>query len=187
MPCSLTMLSMYNRARYSVVWVAFVGIKCVNLVNLSATTQVELCFLRVLGRLVTKSYVTYSYFCASTSNDFNSPHGNWCCAFTSRQVWHFETKYTTSFFVLIHQYTLFKSWCILVTPGWIENLDRCASTRPTRLGFTRKTHELQLKNIISRKTHTFVRRGDPHCKTTHWSTQQYTRWCTYNTYTTIYL
>jgi hypothetical protein len=34
-----------------------------------------------------------------------------------------------SIFILVHQNLYFRSWYILLLPGWRENLDKCASSR----------------------------------------------------------
>ena len=50
-------------------------------------------------------------------------------AFTLWQVSHSETYLAISLFILVHQKFCFRPWYILLLPGWIENLERCASSR----------------------------------------------------------
>jgi hypothetical protein len=47
-------------------------------------------------------------------------------ALTLRHVSHSDTYFAISLFILIHQKLFFKSWYILLIPGWIEYLEQWA-------------------------------------------------------------
>ena len=50
-------------------------------------------------------------------------------AFTLWHVSHSTTHLTISLFIRVHQKFCLRSWYILVLPWWMENLERCASSK----------------------------------------------------------
>lgn len=75
-PCSFTILSMYNPTRYSSVLIDFVGIKWATLVSRSTTTKMEFYFFCILGSFVIKLQVTHSYFQVDMAKGYNVLHSN---------------------------------------------------------------------------------------------------------------
>ena len=103
------------------------GKKWADFVSRSTITQIASKPALVLGNPDTKSIAILSHFHCGISKGCNIPEGLWCSIFTFWQVKHFETYSATSFFIPGHQNIAFKSWYILVLPGWMENPLLCAS------------------------------------------------------------
>jgi hypothetical protein len=92
-------------------------------------THMESCFWDVLGRPTIKSTLMSSHFHDGMGRGWSVPDALRWLALTLWHVSHSDTYLAISLFILVHQKFWRRSWYILVLPGWIENLDRCASSR----------------------------------------------------------
>jgi hypothetical protein len=71
----------------------------------------------------------FSHFHSGTDKGCNKPVGFMWIALTLQQLSHFATYASISFFNLVHQNHNFKPRYILLLSGWIDNLERWASSR----------------------------------------------------------
>jgi hypothetical protein len=98
-------------------------------VRRSTITQMESQPLDVLGSPTIKSILISSHYQDGTGEGCNSLADFRWTALTRWHVTHLATYYAISIFIFVHQNICFRSWYILLLPGWIENLDKCASSR----------------------------------------------------------
>jgi hypothetical protein len=99
------------------------------LVSLSAITQIEFFFLAVRGKPTLKYILMWSHFYMGIDKGWSTPTDFKWLAFIRWQVSHSATYLAISTFILDHQKFCFKSWYILVFPGWIENLNILSSSK----------------------------------------------------------
>ena len=95
----------------------------------STITQIESYPFVVGGNPTMKSILISSHFHEGISKGWSIPAGLRWLALTLRQISHSDTYLATSRFILVHQNRCLRSWYILVLPGWMEYLERWASSR----------------------------------------------------------
>ena len=83
-----------------------------------------------------------SHFHSGIGNYCRNLEGLWCSNFTCWQVRHLDTKSATSLFIPFYQYVFFKSWYILVEPGWILEVEKWAFIISFLSSSTSGTHSL---------------------------------------------
>jgi hypothetical protein len=91
-------------------------------------THIELYPREVWCKPTMKSMQMFSYFHSGMLKGYKFPAGLKWSALTLQHVSHFNTYFTISLFILVHQKLFFKSWYILLVPGWIEYLEQWASS-----------------------------------------------------------
>jgi hypothetical protein len=112
--CNIQRLSA-NLSRESVI---LMGRKWALFVSLSTITHTSSCPLGSLGRPTTKSIAIWSHFHIGTSRGWSCLASLWCSAFTSWQEGHYATYSATLHFMPHHQIFFYRSWYILLLPGW---------------------------------------------------------------------
>jgi hypothetical protein len=104
------------------------GIKWADLVKQSMMTHIELYPGEVWDKPTMKYIHMFSHFHMGMLKGCRFSVGLKWPALTLQQVSHFDTYFTISCFILIHQKFFFKSWYILLVLGWIEYCEKWASS-----------------------------------------------------------
>jgi hypothetical protein len=104
------------------------GRKWADLGSRSIITQIESLPFCVIGSPILKSILISSHFHLCIDNDCNKLAGFMWIALTLQQLSLLAT-YTTISFILVHQNFDFRSQYILLLLGWIDSLDRWASSK----------------------------------------------------------
>jgi hypothetical protein len=91
-------------------------------------THIELYPREVWGKPTMKSIQMFSHFHSRMLQGCRFLVGLEWSALTLRNVSHSDTYFAISLFILIHGKLFFKSWYILLVPGWIEYLEQWAAS-----------------------------------------------------------
>jgi hypothetical protein len=119
---------MYISVYCLTLYVVDTGIKWADLVKRSTMTQIELYPREVWGKPTMKPIHMFSHFHLGMLKGCRFLVGLKWSALTLRQVSHSNTYFAISRFILVHQKFFFKSWYILLVPGWIEYHEQWASS-----------------------------------------------------------
>jgi hypothetical protein len=91
-------------------------------------THIELYPREVRGKPTMKSIQIFSHFHSGMLKGCRFPGGLRWSTLTLWHVSHSDTYFAISRFIRVHQKFFFKSWYILLVPGWIEYCEQCASS-----------------------------------------------------------
>jgi hypothetical protein len=127
MPWWRMMCNIYNSAYYLTLYVVDTGIKWVDFIKWSTMTHIELYPREVRDKPTMKSMQMFSHFHSGMLKGCRFLAGLRWSALTLRHVSHLDTYFAISCFIRVHQKFFFKSWYILLAPGWIEYLEQWAS------------------------------------------------------------
>ena len=83
----------------------------------------------VVGSPTIKSILMSSHFQLGIDSGWSSPADFKWIALIRQQLSHQATNAVISFFIFVHQKHVFRSWYILLLPGWMDKLEECASSR----------------------------------------------------------
>jgi hypothetical protein len=103
------------------------GMKWADLLKRSTMTHIELYPREVWGKPTMKSMQMFSYFHSGMLKGCRFLVGLKWSALILRHVSHSDTYFAISCFILVHQKFFFKSWYILLVPGWIEYHEQLTS------------------------------------------------------------
>jgi hypothetical protein len=104
------------------------GMKWANLVKRSTITHIEFYPREVRGKPTMKSIQMFPHFHSGMLKGCRFSAGLKWSALTLRHMSYSDTYFAISHFILIHQFFFFKSWYILLIPGWIEYREQWASS-----------------------------------------------------------
>jgi hypothetical protein len=91
-------------------------------------THIELYPCEVRGKPTMKSMQMFSHFHLGMLKGSRFPTGLKWSALTLQHVSHSDIYFSISRFILVHHKFFFKSWYILLVPGWIEYREQWASS-----------------------------------------------------------
>jgi hypothetical protein len=122
------MCEMYSSAYCPTLYVMATGMNWADLVKRSTMTHNELYPREVQGKPTMNSIQMFSHFHSGILKGCRFLAGLKWSALILRQVSHSDTYLAISHFILVHQKFFFKSWYILLVPGWIEYREQWASS-----------------------------------------------------------
>lgn len=126
-PWSLVISLQYKFANQSKESILQISRKWANLISRSTIIQITSWPLRGLGNPTMKFIVMCSHFHLGTIIFWSNLASQRCFTLIYWQTRHRAMQPTMSLFISLHQKARFKTLYIRVPPGWIKNLDRCAS------------------------------------------------------------
>jgi hypothetical protein len=122
------MCDIYNSAYCLTLYVVSTGMKWADLVKRPMMTHIELYPREVRGKPTMKSMQMFSHFHSGMLKGCRFLVGLTWSALTLRHMSHSDTYFVISRFIRVHQKLFFKSWYILLVPGWIEYCKQWASS-----------------------------------------------------------